>query len=679
MRPGTLQASLDLVGHGRVASIFGRLRPGVLVVDIDIPNGAPLVAELVAWCVERDLWHVVRDSGRPGHAHVFVVAGERAAELNSFCQDLRNAWRLGRARLDVRTSVRPLSAPHRSGVTPPLPSRLPQAARRLPAALQSLEATPPAPSATRRVVDLTARSVPVGIPRRPLPPDWADYLASGIPPAQVAGWTDASRSAVESTATWQMASRGWNVDEAWLAISRAHPHAMTKARGRGRRWWIACVWNLVVEAVTAQPAPAPRRTDADSQLVEHVDQVRAAFLACWVTRYPDPRRHTVRRVLDVLLNRMLRTNSPRVPCPQRDLELDVGLSRPTVAAALDLLDEDGWLRLDRTYDISDSTPEGRSHHVSLPERIPLYAPRGEALSDSLPPSSSTPLAGRAPLPSPTAVHLGPRLWHLYLALRTRVHPQLPAHVAAAAGWSSPDEELTARRTRTVQAGLATLAEAGLASCDDQGRWTAQTLDQVTSRFTDEAQAGHKVRAGRIAGERAAYALVRAGRGRWHQQRDAAIRSGRLARELGALRWWDGLAPAERERRRRSWSEHFRSLNPADQARIKQQLAHRRQEAGGLTEDQHHEVWLSSLSQQEYEARVEERIRWYRSQPLDTQRELVTRWEQHRGTWAIQRRRHGPAGAVAPPNDFDEALRLISSELGGALLASTLTLDRQEPA
>ena len=375
VRASSLDQALRLIGQGQVATVFGLLRPGVVAVDVDMARGEAVVGDMVAWCVEVGVWHVVRRSGREGHAHVLVVVGDRRDELVGFCERLRVSYGVSGTRIDVREGhkgLRPLSAPHRSGVTPPLPAGLARAARALPAALRGLPpATAPTTAPARAgVASLVARPLPRSIKARDLPADWADYFAAGIPPAQVAGWSDASRSTVESTATWQMAAAGWGAERAWLAISQAHPRAFTKARAKGRRWWTATVWNRKVEDLTADPPPPAQRHSPDPELVRRIAAHRDAWEAVWVARYPDPRRHTLRRVLDVLLDRMTRTANPRVPCPQRDLVLDTGLSRPTVTAALTVLHDDGWIVLERSFSPGSDRPEDRSHHAVLPERPP---------------------------------------------------------------------------------------------------------------------------------------------------------------------------------------------------------------------------------------------------------------------------------------------------------------------
>jgi hypothetical protein len=228
------------------------------------------------------------------------------------------------------------------------------------------------------------------------------------------------------------------------------------------------------------------------------------------------------------------------------------------------------------------------------------------------------------------------VWHLYVALLADPTPRTGADVAWGAGWAASGP-LSVRAARTVAQGLARLAGAGLAVCDEHGRWTAVAVEQATDATRAAAGAGHAQRVAVVEAERAAYAVVRDRRGAWQRQRDQAWRRGAVARQLGARRWWAGLDPAEQERRRAVWAQRYRDLPPAGQAQVKTRLAERRQLAGGLTEDQLHEAWTASIAPAVYEARSAARARWFRGLPLATQRELVTGWQAHRDRWAIHRR------------------------------------------
>ena len=678
VRAGSLTDALALVGRGRVATVFGRLRPGVAVVDVDLTDGDPVVAELVAWCVERDLWQVVRLSGRRGHAHVFVVAGDAQAALEAFCAQLRRVHRAPVTGIDVRSTVRPLSAPHRSGATPPLPRRLPTAARALTRALAALPQHPTEPTATPRPVSsLLALANPSVGRRRGLPADWADYLATGVPPAQVAGWADRTRSAVESTATWQMVAAGWTEDQAWLAISQAHPKAMGKARGQGRRWWQAVVWNRAVLDVSTTP-PAVRRAAVDPALLDRIAAVRTGFLTVWTRRYPDPRRHTLRRVLEVLLDRMVRTGVDTVPCPQRDLVEDTGLSRPTVAGALRQLHEDRWLVVRATFDAHSPDQVARSHHVTLPDPQALTGVLRGGVPHSLPPSSFTPQPAQSPHHLPTAALLGARVWHLWSALATSDTSLLPHEAASLAGWTDDAGSLSSRQSRAVLDELSRLASHGLAVCDEHGTWTARPLQDATHATRTQAEETHQQRQQEIGAERAAYAEVRAGRGRWIRQRDTAHRRGLTARLLGAQAWWARLPEAEQAHRRATWTLRYQDLSPAAQAEFKRAKAEERQQVGALSEDQLHQAWLGTLSEAEYHTRAAERTRWFAGQDRTSQRDLVAAWEAHRTQWGITRRAHSPTRAVPSLAELDqavaEALRTLEAELGQmSLVHSTAPL------
>ena len=183
----SLDKALRMVGQDQVATVFGLLRPGVVAVDVDMARGEAVVGDLVAWCVQADLWHVVRRSGQEGHAHVLIVVGDRRAELGGFCERLRAAYGVSGKLIDIREEhkgLRPLSAPHRLGTTPPLPAGLARAARALPAALRVLPpATAPTPVRARTgIVSLVARPLPRSIKARDLPADWADYFVGGYSP-----------------------------------------------------------------------------------------------------------------------------------------------------------------------------------------------------------------------------------------------------------------------------------------------------------------------------------------------------------------------------------------------------------------------------------------------------------------------------------------------------------------
>ena len=645
----SLAQAFEMVGRGSCATFFGRLRPGVVVVDVDMARGQAVSAELVGWCIERGLWHLVRDSGQAGHRHVFIVAADAQDDLEAFVRDVRAAYGVARATIEVRRDVRPLSAPHRSGATPPLPQRIRQAARRLPPVIRALPepAAAAAPTTPRRPVPLTAPAPAIGPgKRRDLPRAWATYLRDGVRPPWVAQWPDQTRSAVESTATWAMVRAGWTADEAWVAISTAHPSAMTRSRGasRGRSWWTRYVWNPKVTALAGQEqyegAPAARRasesTEVASEVTERVEAARAAFLAAW-GRYGRDRRETLRFVLEALLDRMARGQSLTVPCPQRDLLLDTALSRPVIASALEQLHDDGWVVLHRSFDPTSDAPEGRSHHVSLPA-----APTGGTpMRLPLPPSTSPPRSpSHPPLPMgrDLRTHLGPRLFHTWRALPHGAQNPAPVGDLGFPTGLVPtlDSSPSPSQLRTLRARLHDLAVMGLALCDERGRWKALPAEMATSQTIAAAELAHRERTREVSAERAAYAEVRAGRGRWVAERNAVLARARTTRYLAAQRWWTSLSEHERQERRREYQGRFAALAPFEQQQRKDQLAQQRAEAGVVSEDAVRQAWIRSCEPEAYETRVIERTQRFHNLPWPLRVAQAQAWAEHRARWGITR-------------------------------------------
>lgn len=650
VRPGTLRQAVELVGQGPIRSFFGRLRPGVAVVDIDMVRSSAALMAVVGWAAERDLWHLVRPSGRRGHHHVFIVVGAQWDALEDFAERLRLAEGVSRSRIDVRDAVRPLSAPHRCEQTPEL-ANLALPARRLPKALRGLPglgagtqttghpAGPPSKRSGTR-----DRAAPAITRRRiGLPTAWQQYLSHAVVPPQVRSWSDGSRSAVESTATYQMVLAGWSADQAWLAITTCHRGAMAKARGRGRGWWVAHVWNPAVTAAAqaAAPSPAPpvipeidlrdSAASPDAPLLAHqVARLRAAFLATWDS-YGRDRRHTLRFVLETVLDRMLRSGSRIVPCPERDLVVDTGISsRRLLREALRELDAHGWLVLHRSFAPGSSSPEHLSHHVSLPAelpRIPLQALL-------VPPSSFT------PLPLVVRAALGPTLWHTWTALPS--HPAAtPALSRSAGSGASP----TRAQLQVLRARLTRLAGLGLAQVDAEGRWRALDLSGLDPAFAERAKLALAERVAHVTGERAEYDLLRSGVLRRRQLQQAAATRAAAARELAARRWWSQLPEPERRARRQRYAARFASLSVPEQMQVKHQFAARRAAAGAVSEEAVRQAWMDSLSPQEYTSRVIERTLSYRSLPAPLQVAKAAGWAAHRARWGLNR-------DAAPPPQVD---------------------------
>ncbi|WP_334139410.1 hypothetical protein, partial [Corynebacterium variabile] len=127
MHPGSLDAALALVGRGGVASIYGRLTDYARVVDIDLgpehgADGFAVVDALEAWAAEHDVWTLTRPSGGgEGRHHVYVLVHDDGRDhlpsLTAEVARLREWAGVSASVIDVRQTVRPLSAPHRNGTT----------------------------------------------------------------------------------------------------------------------------------------------------------------------------------------------------------------------------------------------------------------------------------------------------------------------------------------------------------------------------------------------------------------------------------------------------------------------------------------------------------------------------------------------------------------------------------
>ena len=114
-----LAAARRAVERGRAATYAAQLHPSVIGLDIDVDDprlSAYLVEELTGWADRRGLWHLGRASGGgPGRRHLFIAAADKTADqLVELVKLLRSERRIKARQLDIRTVIRPLSAPHRS-------------------------------------------------------------------------------------------------------------------------------------------------------------------------------------------------------------------------------------------------------------------------------------------------------------------------------------------------------------------------------------------------------------------------------------------------------------------------------------------------------------------------------------------------------------------------------------
>jgi len=671
----------------RRVTLVGRLNPAVDAVDVDIDGaqGDAIVEQLVDWCANHDLWWLVRPSGgSAGRAHVLTVAGEHRNELEAFAASLRRQYRLSGPAIDLRgggrpgKALRPLSAPHRTGVRTLPHGRLDQ----LLAGLRTVLAATSPPS-TRRPTGRRGGSSqgpaagrrvnrpPTGpvYAQRSMPAAWAAHLQRGTPPP--CGARD--RSTVELLATGALVRAGHSADSAWTVLQQAPAGVAEKAKDRGRAWWERYVWSAAAQtgiaylesqggpdrgipsptAAADQPArqlspPGPAGAPSETQLA--VAAAREALQALqW--RLPARERPGVLLVAHTLLDRMDRVDATTVPCPLRDLELDTGLSLPTVSGALNRLH--GLLGR-RVTDTFDSTRrESTSHTFVLDGRFADLVHQTRAvldnervLSQPSTPASHTPLRP-PPLPPGVWAQLGPRCAVLWRTLYgTGASVTSPGNrgsrgldilrLARRAGMTSEAHaEPTARQIRTVRAHLGRLVEAGLVFVDVSGGWFAGAA--VERQFVAIATADHQLVSERVARERHEY---RSGVGhadaRWRAGQGAALQRQRKADLARQRQWWANLDADERARRAAHYAARFAALPPHAQTAAKDQWAVRRAQHGLRTERARHEAWVASFDDATYDRRSIEQAFTFALLPRPLQVEFVHQWAEHRATWDVPR-------------------------------------------
>lgn len=652
LTPGTLDQALGMVGRGLVATVVGRLRRGVVAVDVDAGGrlGAEAATAVTAWCAARGLWHLQRPSGGgPGRAHILMVPGVHDGDLVDHVAAVRRELGLSGRLLDLRGQVRPLSAPHRRTGPTETPAGLQAALTTLGEVLAPL----PGRITSRRLTSSSARSTttvaggpaapltPLRRRRRDLPPAWSTYLHRGRAAAAAVDRDPGSRSQLELEATTQLVLAGYSEPEAWAAITGAHPTAFTKARSRGRRWWWH-TWNRCVHDLDAhlraRRAAAPPPDIAASVVISDAREVLEALWRSWPART----RHTDREVLTVVLDRMDRVGATAVPIPQRDLVLDCAISsRTTVRAALDRLQAAGLITVLPTH-VPGTTDT--AHTLALPAVLPQPGLASGAVSSTGPTSFQPPLPTslRRALGLPTHAVLE----HLPVAGPS---PAL-AQLAHQAGLLDPGRtEPSPAQRRTLRDYLRRLARHGLAVADEEGSWRATTAPTaVTEELRLTGQAHQDAVQQAITAERAEFRErldPNARRARWEQQRARALAAAQKAASARQRAWWASLDPTSRDRRRRAAQQAFDDLAPADQANRKHHLARTRARAGE-DERHRHQTWLESLTPTELDDRCTVRAHAFARRPAYEQQQLVASWADHRARWRIPHHRRSRPAPVA---------------------------------
>lgn len=657
----SLTTGLQLLGKGRNAALVGRLRPGALAIDIDVPGdfGHWLTHEIAGWLRNRSCWVLLRPSGgADGRFHLFTTPGEHRQDLQTYLEELRVELKLRKTDLDPREIIRPLSSPHRHGATtrprgdlrealrtlkkvfPDLPQPAP-VTRRSRAALAG--ATAPS-SPTGSVSDGSNTTDATGTPGTPgnvaplfphhhahrdLRPEWRHYLLTGALPAGNWRRTPGSRatgnidrSLVEAALTRECVWAGFDAGATWQMIREAHPQAMTKARFQGRDWWIQWVWNKAVhDAQTFRPTPrqAPTSTaptGPSPAVAAAVADARTRLEALQWTR-PVRARATLLLVGHHVLDRMARTNALRVPVPERDLVLDTGIAdRKTIRAALRLLDGPLGTLHRETLSLSPTDRASTSFEFEINPAIP------DGGRQIPPPRFHTPSAPAGLWATlPRAAHT---LWRTLL---TRESPtELPDLLPQGGLVENKTDQPTKSQLTTAKQALIALEHAGMVRVDEHGAWRAATGPRPVS-VEQRAHAAHRVLRDQIDVERAQYRTAQTNP--WNAARAQALK----AQKAKEKAWWSSLTPAVRQQRRLAWRAAFDDLSIDQQAQLKAKLADSRIRAG-LNERDNYLDWVNSLSPDEYATR--QLVRKARFETLSTNERgrSIEAWTRHRNRYGL---------------------------------------------
>lgn len=635
----SLRHALALIAEGRGAAIVGRLATDVAAVDVDAGGieGDAIAEHLAGWLTARGRWHLLRPSGGgTGRWHVLCVPGSDVEDLSAYIEDLRTTYGLPKVQVDHRgagggsRTLRPLSSPHRRTGAVPRPLGTDQ---ELHAALVALprQRRTPKKSARARRADLAAREavtvalVPLPRQHRAVAPQWSLWL-EGRGPTPVVHGRDQSRSAIELAATSALVRAGLDVDEAWQRILTASGDAFERSRDRGRRWWTRHHWNKAVQTdtdwrISNGVGDAPRLANGRPAVTTSNDTRRAVEAARtdlsglqW--RFGHRARHSILLVAHTLLDRMLYADDLVVPCPLRDLELDTGLARGTVLAALRALHGP----LGRRIESFDPTRADSSSHVF--ELDPRFSKKDLSL---LEPPCFTP----TPRHPGTWSSLTPTAHTLWRSLPTEESNPVSSlqELAQAAGLThGPTQQLTPRQSRTLRSGLEELEQAGLADQLRADYWVRST--ETAPSHVRRSAATHRHIHSRVTRERTEYRARTWSR--WHRERLEALRRNR-ARQCT---WWSHLSNEEREIHRRARAAWHAGLSQDEQAAERTRIATARHRAGEPSERSLHSAWSRQFTKREQaEISAAWQTRFAALSPIEKQLRAETLLE-HRRNWGL---------------------------------------------
>lgn len=522
------------------AVVVGNVRQGVVAVDIDLDEdeaAEAILYQLKTWCEDHAAWHTTRRSGGgAGRWHFIAVppAGH-AAQLEELATALRVRSGYSGADVDVRSTLRLLSSPHRkTGV------------------IQALEECPHELLAG---LPETARA-DAGSNRRPTPDAPAPAADAMLTRVQWAAFRTSPKLETRSHTEFEICRRlkgsGASPEAVWNALTTARSRSdIGHARERNYAWFLINMW----QKIRLVPATKEQRSGGRHGTADGYDwAVWALPMSANVRRvwsvWDGRHARTVEHVAIIAADRIGRSTDGRAPLPLRDLMEDTGRDIKTVSAALRSLVDVGLLERVSRF----------SYSADVAAASDVYALGGAYET----PQSLTPTPRSYTPRSPLWHSLGSSALSLLLTtLHAGTSLSLRSLATASHYSSSP---LSTRQRQLITGLLNELAQRNVLNQDGPDAWQNSTKGSVT-----QPRAGLRILAAirtRIAREREAFrSLVESQRENWKEtwmaQKHAALEVMKERRRQHQIKWWESLPAEERQLRQRIWKDHWNDASSAE--------------------------------------------------------------------------------------------------------------------
>ncbi len=522
------------------AVVVGSVRPGVVAVDIDLDDddeADAILYQLRTWCEDHAAWHTTRRSGGgAGRWHFIAIPpADQAGQLEELASALRARSGYSGTDVDVRSTLRLLSSPHRkTGV------------------IQALEDCPHEllaglPKTTRAEARSNGRPTPV------MPAPATDETLTR---AQWAAFRNSPKLETRSHTEFEICRRlkgyGASPEAVWNALTTAPSrNDIGHAKERNYAWFLINMWRKI----RLVPATKEQRNGGCQRHADGYDwsawalpmsaNVRRVWSA-WDGRHA----RTVEHVAIVAADRIGRSSEGRAPLPLRDLMEDTGRDIKTISAALRSLVDVGLLERVSRF----------SYSADVASASDVYALGGAYET----PQSLT--------PTPRSYTPRAPLWHALGSsalslLLTTLHAGTSLSLRSLATASHYSTLPLSTRQRQLILGLLNeLAQRNVLNEDGPDAWQNSTKGTVT-----QPRVGLRMLAAirtRIARERAAFrSLVESQRESWKEkwlaQKQAALEVMKERRRQHQITWWESLTLKERQLRQRIWKEHWNNASPAE--------------------------------------------------------------------------------------------------------------------